>query len=489
MKVALASDPVVRVDTDLLVVPVLASGFAKHPAVKDLDEALGGGLSKLAKQCNFEGKKGQSLTVHTLGKVKARTVLLLGMAGDEVTADECRRIGAAAARGAREVKKVAVLSPAGDAALLGALAEGMGLGAYAYADFLTGSRRPKPAPRGRVLVEGKISAAQRRAVREAAVVVDAVNMARDMVNCPPNVMNATAMAEQAKKAATEAGIRCTVWGKKQIEKKGMRLLSAVNAGSREEPRFIHMAYVPKLKRKVPRLVFVGKGLTFDAGGLCIKPGKSMETMKCDMAGGAATIAIAYAAAMLRLPVEVHAVVPSTDNMLGEDAYRPGDIYHSLDGKTVEIINTDAEGRLILADALAYARDLDPTVLIDHATLTGACMVALGPWTAGLYANGSELSDRYKEAAERSGESYWHMPLNEDLRESLKSPIADLKHTGDPYGGSITAALFLREFVGACDWIHLDIAGPAFQSGQHGVSPKGGTGFGVRTAVEFIRSYA
>lgn len=489
MKVALSNEAITEADADVLAVPLAAASLSKNPFFKALDKALGGDLTQVAKQEGFEGKKGQTLATHPGGRIKARKLLLVGVEGEDASLDEYRRVGAVAARAARTAKKLTVVAPDGEPETITALHEGMGLGVYRYSEFLTGTRKPKPAPRGRILVSGKTNPAQRKALRDAAIVVDAVCLARDMVNCPPNVMNAPEMAATAKRVSTEAGIKCTVWNKKQIEKAGMRLLSAVNAGSRQEPRFIHMAYTLKLRRKVPKIVFVGKGLTFDAGGLCIKPGKSMETMKCDMAGGAATIAIAWAAARLKLPVEVHAIVPSTDNMLGEDAYRPGDVYKSLDGKTVEIINTDAEGRLILADALAYARELEPTVLVDHATLTGACMVALGPWTAGLYANNDELRQRYSDAAEASGESYWGMPLNEELRDSLKSPIADLKHTGEPYGGSITAALFLREFIGSCDWVHLDIAGPAFQSGQHGLSGRGGTGFGVRTALEFIRSYA
>jgi leucyl aminopeptidase len=239
---------------------------------------------------------------------------------------------------------------------------------------------------------------------------------------------------------------------------------------------------------VPRLVFVGKGLTFDAGGLSIKPAKSMETMKCDMAGGAATIAIVVAAARLGLPVEVHGIVPATDNVISGASFKPGDVYRTSAGKTVEVLNTDAEGRLILADALTYAKKLEPTLLIDHATLTGACMVALGQWRAALYATDNAMGSKYMAAAKRAGEAFWPMPLDEELKDTIKSPIADIKNTGDGYGGSISAALFLREFVGEANWIHLDIAGPAYLSGPHGIEPKGGTGFGVRTALELIKSF-
>jgi leucyl aminopeptidase len=187
-------------------------------------------------------------------------------------------------------------------------------------------------------------------------------------------------------------------------------------------------------------------------------------------------------------VEVHGIVPATDNVIGGASFKPGDVYRTLEGKTVEVLNTDAEGRLILADALTYAKKLAPTLLIDHATLTGACMVALGQWRAALYATEDAMRDRYLDAAKRAGEAFWPLPLDEDLKETIKSPIADIKNTGDGYGGSIAAALFLREFVGDSSWVHLDIAGPAFLSGPHGIEPKGGTGFGVRTALELIKSF-
>jgi leucyl aminopeptidase len=244
--------------------------------------------------------------------------------------------------------------------------------------------------------------------------------------------------------------------------------------------------VYKPARPKKKVVFVGKGLTFDSGGLCIKPAGSMIDMKCDMAGAATTLGIVFAAARLKLPIEVHAVVGSTENMTGAKAYRPGDVYKSLEGKTVEVINTDAEGRLVLADVLTWSvRKLKPDYMIDHATLTGACMVALGPWRAALYTDDDELASKYLDAAEGEGESFWRMPLDTDLRSTLKSAIADLKHIGGRYGGSITAALFLKEFIAETTWMHLDIAGPSFTERPHGRLPKGGTGFGVATGVRFL----
>jgi leucyl aminopeptidase len=267
----------------------------------------------------------------------------------------------------------------------------------------------------------------------------------------------------------------------------MALFLAVNKGSAVPPRVAHIAYTPAGAKK--RVVFVGKGLTFDAGGLCIKPAGSMVDMKCDMAGAAVTIAVVVAAARMRLPVEVHGVIGTTENQLRASAYRPSDVYTSREGKTVEIINTDAEGRLVLADILHWASELKPDYLVDHATLTGACMVALGNYRAALYGNDDDFADAYMEAASASGESYWRMPLDAELKTSLKSDVADLKHTGSRYGGSITAALFLQEFIGKTRWVHLDIAGPSYVDHAHGRHPKGGTGFGVATGVSFLELLA
>jgi leucyl aminopeptidase len=364
-------------------------------------------------------------------------------------------------------------------------------GAYRYTRYLTGSRAPKKQlGKVLVLVDKAAALTAKQAVADGTVTALAVNFARDLVNCPPNDLSATVLANHAVERSKIAGVQCKVWDKKGIEKLGMPLLLAVNRGSKEEPRFVHLTYKPKdANAKTPKVVFVGKGLTFDSGGLCLKPSASMLEMKMDMAGAATTIATVTAAAELGLPVEVHGIVASTDNMTGGDAYRPGDIFPSRDGKTVEIINTDAEGRLVLADALTYARELAPTYLIDHATLTGACTVALGGYRAGLFANDNELAERYKRAAEASGEAFWQLPLDEDMKDELRSPIADLKHTGSRLGGAITAALFLQEFVGSCRWVHLDIAGPAYAEKVHGALPKGATGFGVLTALQFLRELA
>jgi leucyl aminopeptidase len=491
MKISLSNDSPQTVATDWLVVPVSAKKPMQDAMLQKLDRAMGGALAAHVREESFEPKRGKTLSMQGRGKLRAKHLLVVGL-GDSTSSEAAMRLlGVKAGRAAAAHGSLCVVAPSTDPTLLRALADGVITGAYRYTRYLTGSRAPKKQlSKASLLLEKRPSTEQKHAVLEGSVTAAAVNFARDLVNCPPNDLTARQLAEQAAERAKVVGIECKVWDKKGIEKLGMPLLLAVNRGSYEEPRFIHLTYKPKLETEnLPRVVFVGKGLTFDSGGLCLKPAASMVDMKSDMAGAAATIAIVTAAAELGLHVEVHGVIGSTDNMTGGNAYRPGDVFPSRDGKTVEIINTDAEGRLVLADALAYARELEPTYMIDHATLTGACMVALGSYRAGMFANDDQLLELYKQAAETTGEQFWPMPLDEDLREELKSSIADLKHTGSRMGGAITAGLFLKEFVGDTRWAHLDIAGPAFLEKPAGTSPKGGTGFGVLTALQFLRQLA
>jgi leucyl aminopeptidase len=312
-------------------------------------------------------------------------------------------------------------------------------------------------------------------------------LARDAVNEPPNVMTPAAMAALARKVARDGRLRVKVLDRRGIESAGMQLHAAVGQGSTNEPRFLHLSYVPKgQKRK--RLVFVGKGLTFDAGGLCLKPAAGMWEMKSDMGGAAAVLGLMAAVAAVAPKVEVHGIVGAAENMPDGTAYRPGDILGSLDGKTVEIINTDAEGRLVLADALCYARRLRPDLLVDAATLTGACVVALGKTYSAYYTSDDDLARSMDEAARHAGDGFWRMPLVEELREQLKSDVADLKHVGDRWGGSITAALFLREFVGDAAWIHCDIAGPVLADQPRALHPKGATGHPVLTFLRLVEAF-
>ncbi len=312
-------------------------------------------------------------------------------------------------------------------------------------------------------------------------------IARDAVNEPPNELIPEEMAQIAKKIAKKNNLGVKILDKKGIAHAGMKLHYAVGQGSVNEPRFIHLSYAPKKAKK--KLVFVGKGLTFDSGGLCIKPAPGMGEMKSDMGGAAAVLGLMAAVAAVKPNIEVHGIIGSAENMPDGAAYRPGDIFGSLDGKTVEIINTDAEGRLVLADALAYASRLQPDLIVDAATLTGACVVALGKTCSAFYTAEERLVRDMETAAKEAGEQLWRMPLLEDLKEQLKSDVADLKHLGDRWGGSISAALFLREFVGKVPWIHCDIAGPALADGAKGMYPKGGTGHPVLTFLRLVENAA
>jgi len=491
MKLSLSTEALAKVKADLLAIGVRTGALEKDKALAQLDRAVGGALKAAAKLEDFRGKGGESLRVTVRG-AGAKVILLVGLGDAAPRPKDARIVAVKAAQAAAKYESVAIVVPAEGDEPLAAASEGVQTGAYKFTKFLTGDRVPKRRLGAAKLVVTRRDSRALLACDRGSALAEAVTLARDLVNAPPNELTPTALADAAKAACAEQKIAFKQWDKKALEKLGMNLFLAVNRGSSEEPRMVHMTYKPELPAgsgKPRRVVFVGKGLTFDSGGLCIKPAGSMVDMKCDMAGAAVTIGVVLAAARLKLPVEVHGIFGATENMTGPSAYRPGDVFKSYQGKTVEIINTDAEGRLVLADVLHYAVQQEPDYLIDHATLTGACMIALGPWTAGLYANDDALATAYQHASDAEGESYWRMPLNKELKESLRSDVADLKHTGDRYGGSITAALFLEEFVGKTKWMHLDIAGPAFLERPHGQFPKGGTGFGIATAIRFLESLA
>ncbi len=486
MKVTLSTDSIANVKADLLAIGV-AGRPGRHPLVQTLDKKSRGRLKEQVRLEKFDGSAGTTLRTAASG-ISAKQILLVGLGAGDDTESRAQTFASTVARVARDFGTVAIVPLAETPALVRATATGATLGAYRYTRYLTGDRLPKRSlSTVKVLVKDRRAEGLREAVDAGVAVAESVNHARDLVNAPPNDLHPTALAAFAAEQSKALGIDCKVFDKKALDKMGMQLFLAVNRGSSQPPKMVHMTYRPEGVANPPKVVFVGKGLTFDAGGLCIKPPKSMLEMKCDMAGAATTIGVVLAAARLKVPVEVHGIVGSTENMLGADAYRPGDVFPSKDGKSVEIINTDAEGRLVLADCLAYARELAPDFLIDHATLTGACMIALGPWTSGLFTDDEELATRYADASAEVGESFWRLPLNPDLKSMLKSDIADLKHTGDRSGGAITAALFLQHFVGETRWMHLDIAGPAFAERPHGVLPKGGTGFGVLTGVRFLEA--
>jgi leucyl aminopeptidase len=485
-----SSDPLSAV-TDILVVGVAEGTKIEEGILAQLASALGPVVAKNLKRDEFTGKRDQVADFQTNGAAKPARVVLMGLGKGPLTDVDVRLLAAKAGRLALSSKasSLAIALPAAAGAERAA-AEGAILGSYRFTRYLTGDRLPKvELEKVTLLTDGKVSKAQRDAVVLGEKVAAAICIARDLVNEPPNELYPEKLAAAAAKVCKDNGMHCTVLDMKALQKKGMKLIVAVGQGSAREPHFVHMAYKPAKGAAKKKLVFVGKGLTFDTGGICIKPAPGMEEMKGDMGGAANIIALMAAVAALKPQVEVHGLIGCAENMPDGLAYRPGDVFGSLDGKTVEIINTDAEGRLVLADCLAYGRDLKPDFMLDNATLTGACVVALGTTMSGFYANKDELADRMKKAAKDAGEAMWHMPLIEDLREGLKSDWADLKHTADRWGGSITAALFLREFVGDTPWVHVDIAGPSMANKPYNVFAKGGTGHGVLTYLKLIDSFA
>ena len=461
--------------------------------VSSIDRELKGALSAHALREEFTAKKDQVLSFSYFAQGKVRKLILIGLGEGPATAAEARTFAGRAARFANNEKATscALYLPPGLESRLRALAEGIELGAYRFAKYFTGDRRPKAdLAEVHIGAAAKLSADAKKQVDLGQAIGRAINLSRDLSNEPPNVIYPAALAASAEKMSKASGLKVQIFDHKEILRRGMHLIDAVGRGSVRDPRFVHISYVPRIKAK-KRFVFVGKGVTFDTGGISIKPAAGMQEMKHDMSGAANIVGLMAAVAALKPNVEVHGLIAAAENMPDGNAYRPGDICKSLDGKTVEIVNTDAEGRLILADALAYGRALKPDYLIDNATLTGACLVALGAGCTGFYASNDTVGDQFAKAAGVAGESMWRMPLLEDLRDQIRSDVADVKQTGDRYGGSITAALFLREFIGDTkNWIHADIAGPATTDRPSGwTQAKGATGHGILTFLSLIETAA
>jgi leucyl aminopeptidase len=475
--------------TPLLAVPVFSDDQGRGVAFDTVDTQMGGRLTRIAEEESFTGKAGKTLLVHQDGAVGRILLVGFGPRADLKSTD-LRKLGAQAVRHAndRNLTGAAALLPtdvsAAAAEVARFVAEGALLGAYRYVDFKTEDVEALTCEVFELAVSGSESLGP--VLERAAAVAAGVGLARDLVNGPPIKVTPTYLGEVAEGIARDHGLDVLIHDKAAIEAAGMNLISAVSAGSDEEPRLIHLTYRPDgATDDTPSIALVGKGLTFDAGGYNLKPTGSIEDMKMDMAGGAAVLGAMRAVAELRPACVVHGIVPSSENLINGSAVKVADIIHSLNGKTVEIMNTDAEGRLILADALCYTERLGVDRIVDLATLTGACMVALGPYMAGLWSNTSEFETAIRDAAEYSGEELWSMPLNKRLRGMLKSPNADIKNIGKRWGGAITAALFLQEFVGETTWAHLDIAGPAFAEKQDELTRVGGTGFGVMTLCELV----
>lgn len=485
-----AAAPGLRADAIVIGVGKGGKGPVVAPGADAVDKAYDGRLAGVLETLGASGAEGEITKLPAPAGFKAPLVLAVGLGtepeeGEAYGAEALRRAAGVAARALTGAKKAAFALPLADAADAGVIAEGALLGAYSFDAYKGGAKDAKgKAPLGEVaLLGGKPRDKEyKAAVERALAVTEELNRARDLVNTPPNDLDPEAFAAVAQTAAKEHGIKVEVLDEKALEKGGYGGILGVGAGSAAGPRLVKLSYTHADATK--HLAFVGKGITYDSGGISLKPAGHNETMKCDMSGAAAVFAAVVAAARLGLAVNVTGWLALAENMPSGSATRPGDVLRMYSGKTVEVLNTDAEGRLVLADALWAASAEKPDAIVDVATLTGAMVLALGSRTFGVMANDEAFRSAIVEAADEVGEPSWPMPLPEHLRKGMDSPTADIANMGERMGGGLVAGLFLREFVGeGITWAHLDIAGPAFnEAGPFGYTPKGGTGSAVRTLV-------
>lgn len=477
---------------DALVIGVAKSGktLVVAPGAEAVDKAFDGRLAAVLETLGASGAEGEATKLPAPAGLKAPVVLAVGLGsapedGAAYGAETLRRAAGVAARTLTGSKKAAFALPIDDAEDAAAIAEGALLGAYAFDQYRTsGDGKDAKKPLGEVALLGAKprDKAHKAAAERAQAVAEEINRARDLINMPPNDLTPAAFAAAAQAAGKEHGLKVQVLDEKALAKGGFGGILGVGVGSQNPPRLVRIGYThPKAEKT---LALVGKGITYDSGGISLKPAGHNETMKCDMSGAAAVFSTVVAAARLGLEVNVTGWLALAENMPSGSATRPGDVLRMYSGKTVEVLNTDAEGRLVLADALTRASEEHPDAIVDVATLTGAMVLALGNRTFGIMANDDDYRSAIHEIAEEVGEASWPMPLPADLRKGMDSPTADIANMGERMGGGLVAGLFLQEFVGeGITWAHLDIAGPAFHEGApYGYTPKGGTGSSVRTLV-------
>lgn len=493
MKVSITTLPLAELDVDLLIIPVSEADAAER--LVSLASDLGPAVERAAD--DFKGKIEDALMIYP-EQSHARRLGLVGMGpSSKIDADVVRRVAARGESLARTCKAetVAIVHPdlrLDPESVSQALVEGYMLASYRFLRYKTNGDSYTGADR-LVLHVADQEKGSRRGVERGRVVAEAVMTARDLVNTSPDEKTATAFARSLERLGKKHGFTTSIWGKQLIEEEGMGGLLAVNRGSQEPPTFTILEWTPENASNEWPIVLVGKGIVFDTGGLSLKPTKdSMDHMKADMAGAAAVAGAMEAIARLELPINVIGLIPATDNRPGENAYVPGDVIKMHSGKTVEVLNTDAEGRLVLADALSYAKTYKPALVIDLATLTGAQVIALGSEVAAVMTNdrpgADERLDTIEAAGRRSGDLVHRMPMLEHYGKQIESDVADIKNVGGREAGTITAGKFLEHFVDY-PWIHIDLAGPSYITSDKPYRPKGGTGFGVRLLVEFLREFA
>jgi len=470
--------------------------FLTEDGGASLDKALKGELSKLILQEEFKGSVGDEKLVFTSGRISAKHVLIVGFGKKEdFSAETLRSIGGNASKLVNEIKAKSLALVFQDSPIrkistairLQSFVEGLILGSYKFDKY-----KDKEKQEGHTLTDLNIITYKQQsicnaAIKKAVLIANATNLARDMGNTPSIDMTPTEIAKIAKNIASKKGLSCNVMGLSKIKSEKMNAFLSIAKGSSEPLVFIHMQYKPKTKAKT-KVALVGKGITFDSGGISLKPPKGMEDMKDDMCGAAAVIGIMQAVAELKPPVAVDAFIPACENMPSGSAIKPGDIVKARNKKTIEIISTDAEGRVILADALSYAAATKPDYIIDIATLTGHCAYAIGERYIGILGNNQELIDKIIGRGKDSGEKMWQLPLEQEYKKGITKGIADLRNTGSTKAGTIDGALFLEEFVDKIKWAHLDIASVSICSESHSYTPKGCTGAGVRSLLYFLMNF-
>jgi leucyl aminopeptidase len=493
MKTILSLSLPAQIETECLVAVVLDRGEKEKTDVfvSASDKAVLQAASAIVSSGDITAKNFETTWLHAPSGLKAKRLLLVGGGKSKsFSITDLRKLGGAAVRALkpRSLRSLAFLVPEGVSATDGvsAIVEGAFVGNF-DPDTYKSDRKDQTVQSLTVVASGDQAALQ-QAMDQARIVAESQNFTRELVNEPSNRMTPTILANRARDMAKETGLKFEVYGADKIKELKMGAFWGVAQGSDEPPALIVMRYEPAGAPEKPVLGLVGKGITFDTGGISIKPADGMEKMKYDMAGGATMIGAMRAIALLKPKVKVIGIVCATENMPSGKAQKPGDIQTAMSGKTIEIINTDAEGRLVLADGLCYARQLGCTHLIDAATLTGAVVVALGYANVGVFANDDEFYDRFKSAVEQSGEKMWRLPVTDEYLEMTKSSIADLMNTGGRWGGASTAAAFLKEFAENTPWIHLDIAGTAWMEDNKPWIAKGPSGIAVRSLVEFARGF-
>jgi leucyl aminopeptidase len=464
--------------------------------IANLRKLLGKRIDTIIELENFKGKEAEVLSILTEKKLTSPRLYLVGLGEEKKLSHESyRRASAAVARQAQasRIKHLAFNLPAfgqtDSRKISHAIAEGAYLSLYKFDKYQTKKKDEQSKIIEIIIFDPAESIVKdvKKELNDVRIICEATTLARDLANAPACEIYPETLADTAKKSTEQYGYNITVWDKKKIEKEDFGGLLAVNAGSTRPPRFIILENNSD-KKNLDTIVLVGKGVTFDSGGISIKPSSGMAEMKMDMSGAAAVIGTMEAAARLKLPLHLVGLIPATENLPSGSAMKPGDIIKHYGGKTSEVDNTDAEGRLILADALAYAATYKPKAVIDLATLTGACVVALGMHATGMMGNDEELMAKLKIAGENTYERVWQLPLFDEYEKQIKSDIADVKNVGGKWAGAITAGLFLKKFIGDYKWVHLDIAGTAMLEEQHPYAPKGGTGVGVRLLMEFLKSW-